>query len=216
MSVGARDITLGPVDLDMLPEYPLDRTARLLGSYFLKFETQRWLNSEMCLSCDREIGFIYLNLIFIAQHQVPIGTLPAQEELLAQLARCSLAEWRRFLRRDPNPLHRWQHCRCDGGEVRLMHPVVLEMVEDQLCRRAAREMSNASAAARQRLKRLRERMLAVGMPKQAADDDVLVERMDAWLAEHHRGRRDQAAYDRVFEVAARERWFALSRGGAMP
>lgn len=193
-----------------LPEYPLGRDARLPGNWFMKWDTARWLNSAMFLSCDRDVGFVFLNLIFVAQHQTPIGTLPVAPSLLAALARCSVQEWERFMRRDPTPLHGWSRCRCDGGEVRLWHPVVLQGIEDQLARREARDLERAAGAVSKRLARLRERMGAAGMPPRAIRDDVLVERMDAWLVEHHRGRRHQDAYDRVFAVAAREGWFALS------
>lgn len=193
---------------DGLPEYPLGRDVRLPGQYFLKFETMRWLNSEMYLTGDPEVRSHYLDLIFISQHQIPIGTLPVAPALQARLCRVDLAHWQALVKREPSPLHHWTLCLCDGGEVRLMHPVVLETLEDQLRRREKAEVARGEDAVRKRLARLRANMAEVGFDKSVIADGVLVERLDAWLGANHRGQRRQDAYDRAYTFAKREGWFA--------
>ena len=192
-----------------LPEYPVGRDVRLSGQYFLKFETFRYLNSTMALTGTPEVRCHYLELIFQSQHQVPIGTLPADPLVQARLARVDPAHWKELCKMEPSPLHHWTPCLSEG-EVRLMHRVVLDTVQDQLARREVSELKRGDDAVRKRIMRLRERMTAAGYDRAVVADDVLVERMDAWLAKHVRGQRRQDAYDKVFQVAVRERWI----GGA--
>lgn len=194
-----------------LEEYPIGREVRLQGQYFLKFETSRYLHSTMALTGSPEVRCCYLELIFHSQHQTPIGTLPADPLVQARLLRVDPAHWTSLCRMQPSPLHHWRPCMSEG-EVRLMHPVVLDTVIDQLQRREAAELRRGDDAVRKRIARLRERMQAAGFDKAVIGDDVLVERMDHWLAENVRGQRRQDAYDRVFRVAAAEGWFGPRTG----
>ncbi len=111
---------------------------------------------------------------------------------------------------DFGPLRHWQKCMCDG-EIRLFHPVVLEVALDALGRREAREASNAEKAITMRLVRMREQLAKLGVNKGVLADDVLIERMDQWLADHHKGQRRIPAYQRVIEHAASQGWFNMGR-----
>ncbi|MEO0914779.1 MAG: hypothetical protein AAFY59_17655 [Pseudomonadota bacterium] len=195
--------------IEDLPIYPFSADERLQAHYFVAFQHNRWLNSELFLTAAPEIGWYAINFYFHAQNQTPIGTLPEDETQLARLCRIPLEDWRQLMQFTPNPLHGWVRCLC-GDRTRLMHPVVTEVVREALERREAREVSATNKAVYQRLKRLREAMRGAGFDAAVIADQVLVERLDAWLLEACSGRRTQEIYDRAFAHAAREKWY----GGA--
>lgn len=194
-----------------LPIYPIGSDERL-NNWFFRFESVRWWNSEMCLSADPEVGYAYLNLIFIAQDQTPKGTLPTDRRLLARLLRMPVEVFEGLCRRTPSPLNHWVPCETDRGEVRLMHHVVMETLLEQIHDRERRDAATSADGARKRLDRLRAAMQRAGFDRAVIEDAALVNRLDSWLTENHKGNRNVPAYDRAFAHAARNKWFA-QRGG---
>jgi hypothetical protein len=166
----------------------------------------RWLNSEMHRKATPEAQCHFMNLCFIAQSQRPIGTLPDDDSELAWMLRIPIDQWQALRKAEYGPLRNWSHCDCDG-EIRLMHPVVMEVALDALARREAKELSNAEKAVYARLTRLREAMAKLGLSKDALRDDVLIERMDGWLLEHCKGQRRQEVYQRAIRHASDNQWF---------
>jgi hypothetical protein len=197
-----------------LPLYPIGSDERL-NNWFFRFESGRWLNSEMYLTADPEVGFAYLNLIFISQDQTPKGTLPTDKVILARLLRIPSEQFAALCRRTPSPLTHWTPCETDRGEVRLMHRVVTETLLEQIHDRERREAATSADGTRKRLDRLRASMQAARFPKAAVDDDVLVKRLDQWLSENHKGNRTAQAYDRAFSHAMRSKWLANIGGNPL-
>ena len=208
-----RDPHMGLISVTDLPEYPFGSDNLLPGNYFLKWETTTWFQSRMWLHGDPEVSFAYLNLIFKSQHARPIGTIPADVEGQVALLehKFTAQKWRAMCRADPGPLHKWRPYRCEGGEIRLGHPVVIDMISSQLTRRDKAENARMGDAVRQRIGRVRKAMTERGVDARVLSDDTLIERMDAWLNENVHGRRDFLAYDRVLQFAASEGWFARNR-----
>lgn len=195
------------VDMDDIAEYPADLVdARMTSDYFTVFWHDRWLNSELHLTAPLDVQGAALNLYFIARKQNPVGSLPDNDRMLAKLLHADLAQWQELRARSVSPLHNWMPYRV-GNKVVLGHPVVIEVAQDALHRREAREVKNTEKATYQRLQRLRDALHKMRVSKAVIADDVLIERMDAWLLENHTGQRRQPAYDRVMQVAAGERWF---------
>lgn len=194
------------VEVSEMEEYPFEASDRLLAHHFTMFWHDRWLNSEMHLTASLDVQACALNLFFLAQKQSPIGTLPDDDTILAKLLRVDLATWLDLRRREINPLRNWCLCRC-GDQVRLMHPVVTDILKDAMNRREAREASTAQRAVNERIRRLREAMSAMGCGKDVLGDDVLVQRIDSWMLDHCRGRRTKTLYDRALRHAMDQKWF---------
>lgn len=197
---------LSVIDQDDLPEYPVASDVRL-NNWFFRWEARRWLNSEMYLTAAPEVGYAYLNLIFIAQDQTPIGTLPVDRRLIARLLRVPTETFEDMCVRRPSPLEHWSPCVTDRGEIRLMHHFVTQTLLEQLADRERREAASSADAERKRLDRLRGAMRAEGFDKSVIADEVLLQRLDVWLQEHVKGNRTKEAYDRAFMHAARHKWF---------
>ncbi|MBU2360409.1 MAG: hypothetical protein KKB02_16020 [Alphaproteobacteria bacterium] len=193
-----------------LPDYPIGREVRMAGHFFTMWDHVRWLNSTMYRKATPESQCHFMNLCFMAQTQRPVGTLPADDGELAHMLRLHPDRWMELRRMEFGPLRHWERCLCDD-EVRLFHPVVLEVALDALGRRQAREASNAEKAVTMRLVRMREQLAKLGVHKSVLADDVLIERMDQWLVDHHKGQRRTPAYQRVMEHAAAQGWFNPAR-----
>jgi len=88
---------------------------------FMPLEVGRLLRSRTWLTAKRrpELGFYLLNLWVASWHEVPAGSLPDDDEVLADFARCTPARWKKL--RD-ELMAAW--VRCSDG--RLYHPVVAE------------------------------------------------------------------------------------------
>jgi hypothetical protein len=201
-----RAASLQLVDAAELPVYPIDRGTRLDGHAFLKWFHHRWLNSRMHLTASYEVQGMAFALFNIAQNQSPLGTLPDDDLELAALLRLDLPRWQEARARKMGPLHNWAPCLCDA-EIRLMHPVVLEMALDALERRESRALSKEEAAERQRVKRLRENLAEIGVSQAVLADGILIGRMEAWLTANWKGNRTRKAYDAVMVEAARAGWW---------
>lgn len=194
-----------------LPEYPISRDVRLDGHSFVKWHHHRWLQSRMCLRGDFECKGMARDLFDVAQTQSPVGTLPADTDDCALLIRADRARFADLCRREFGPLHGWVRC-VSGGELRLMHPVVLEQVQDALDRREVSNLSREEKAVYQRQKRLRAAWAGLGVGKDALADDVLIARVDGWMAETVRGNRKQVHYESALVHAAKVGWMAELAG----
>lgn len=170
------------VDPANLPEYPFGNDDRLTSHYFLPWHFDRWLNSELRLTASPAVRGLAVDLYSISQRQTPVGTLPDDNRQLSALLLLDLATWERFRNETPSPLHSWRPCLCEGGVIRLMHPVVTEMIEDAFGRRKAHQEAAQRAVEAKRLARLREQVARIGS-KRMADDGTLIERLDLWLVD---------------------------------
>lgn len=195
---------VGPVDA--LEVYPVGRDERLDGHSFLKWGHHRWLASRTFKMASWEAQGMAFALFNMAQVESPPGTLPDDADELAVMLRTTPRRVAELRQQEFGPFRGWRRCLC-GGEVRLMHPVVLEQVRDAMDRRDTRELSKEAKAEYARLKRLREALAGMKIDASVIADDVLIRRMDLWLCENRRGRRDGAAYEAVVMQAAREGWF---------
>lgn len=192
-----------PVPND-LPVYPVGAHERLDGNSFVKWNTSRWLASRTFKLMAMTVQGYHRALFDLCQMETPVGTLPDDDAELAFMLRVEcrqIAEWRRL---EFGPLRNWTPCLCDG-RVRLMHPIVLEQVQDALQRREMAQLSTEQKAVAMRLDRLRKALLAEGLSKQAVADDVLIARMDEWLTASH-GRRSASVYRSALLFAVQNRW----------
>lgn len=212
MSITQRAAHLQPVAPADLQEYPIARNERLPELAFIKWVPSRWLNSSGHLKCTYEVQGMALSLFFLASAQSPIGTLPDDNEELAALLRVPQAHFSALRALgDRGPLRNWVRCTSDG-EVRLMHHVVAEAMQDVLTRRETRQLSKEAQAERKRYERLAEGLMRAGLCREATEDGVLMNRMDQWLAATCKGNRTAIAYQRAIEQAVRERWIASPKG----
>ena len=115
---------------------------------FMPLEVSRLLRSRTWLKARRrpEIGFYLVNLWAGAWHEVPAGSLPDDEDVLSDLARCTPARWKKLR---SEILAAWVRC-ADG---RLYHPVVAEKAREAWTHKLARRQQTQAArdARRQRL-----------------------------------------------------------------
>lgn len=176
MNAPLRSVDL--VDLDSLPEYPLTVEDRLDSHYFMAWERRRWLNSEMRLRGTHECRALYFDLINISYDQAPLGTLPDDHDLLAKLLMIDAAHFRNLCKLDYGPLHKWTRVRC-GGEIRLMHWMVLRTLQEAVGRREDNRAKNEAANAAKRLQRLR--ITITGYHKELGANDAAIRWMDEWL-----------------------------------
>lgn len=147
-----------------LPVYPLELGQRLKGDWFpLHFD--RLLGSRFVAVVDRDAAFVAVLLWSEAMRQDPAGTLPDDDQELAQLAGCGrdLADWRDLRAR--GALYRWEPYLCQGeseDRVRLGHPVVAEVARDSVARMNAKAEESARGAERALASRLRRKMREAG------------------------------------------------------
>ncbi|SOH93356.1 hypothetical protein SAMN06273572_10232 [Monaibacterium marinum] len=184
---------LQAVQSEELFHYPIATRERLRNHFFLTFHHRRWLNSDFRNLADLDVRGVALDLFCAAQDQAPVGTLPTNDQLIARLVDVSLETWRGLAARSIPPLTNWQRCVCDDGEVRLYHPVVLEIVLDALGRKEQDAEKRANDKARKRLKALPEQMMRAGLRKQATEDEAFVLRLDEHLLEHYDGEQRRPA-----------------------
>lgn len=202
-----RAARLQPVAVADLPEYPIARGERLPELAFVKWVPSRWLQSSGHLKCTYEVQGVARALFDLATSQSPIGTLPDDDEELAQLLRLPQTQWVGLRGLDARgPLRNWTRCLSDG-EVRLFHRVVTEQLLDVLHRRETRELSKVAQAECKRLERLAEGLIKAGMVEAATQDGILMKRMDEWLQANWRGNRTLSAYLQVTKHAADQGWF---------
>jgi hypothetical protein len=192
-----RPAHLQPVDMDELPVYPITAEERLDGNSFVKWATNRWLASKTFKLMPWDMQGMARALFDMCQNETPVGTLPDDDEELAFMLRCDARRIRELRGLEFGPLRNWSRCLCEGqgnGQVRLMHPVVLEQVRDALERRSIAMLSSQEKAVAMRLERLRKALTKEGCSKDMVADDILIRRMDEWLNEARKGKRTEAVY----------------------
>lgn len=203
---------LAPVTEDGPFVYPIPRHERLDGNSFVKWQHLRWLASDMHLMASFEVKGMARDLFDLAQTQSPPGTLPIDRAQVARLLRVDAVHFDGLCRQPYGPLRGWSPCVTDDGEGRLFHPVVLEQVRDAFDRREAKALANNAKAIAARRERMVAALRAMGCAEAMLADDVLIDRMDAWLAQNWKRRREAPAYQKVLDHAAREGWFGPRRG----
>ena len=174
-------VGLQPVSTDDLPEYPLGIEDRLDSHYFMAWERRRWLNSDMRLKGTPECRALFFDLINISYDQTPVGTVPQDLEILAKLLLVDPGHFRALCKLDYGPLHKWTPCICGGGEVRLMHPMVLRTLTEALSRKEDNRAKHEAANAAKRLQRLRSTV--AGYHAELAKNDAAIRWMDEWLVQ---------------------------------
>jgi hypothetical protein len=201
-----RATPLQAVSAQDLPEYPIARDERLPELAFVKWVPSRWLQSSGHLKCTYEVQGMARALFDLATAQSPIGTLPDDTEELSILLRVPMPHFAALRALGPRgPLRNWVRC-TSAGEVRLMHPVVMAMLEDVLHRRQTRELSREAQAEAKRLERLSKGLKAAGLSDAVLGDAILLARLDEWLSANWKGNRTPLAYLRVVEAAAKAKW----------
>lgn len=200
--------SIRPVPND-LPVYPIAATERLDGNSFVKWNTARWIGSRTFKLMAWDMQGMARALFDLCQMETPVGTLPDDDRELAFLLRCDPLRLRELRAMEFGPLRNWAPCLCDG-KVRLAHPVVTEQVQDALERRELSRLSEDQRATAMRLKRMAKALQAQGLSADVVGDDVLMERMDAWLKENHKTRRSAAVYRSAILHAVQNRWFDRS------
>ena len=193
-----------------LPDYPWPREFRLPTHYFFPWHHARWLNSRMHLVGSYEAQGVALALYCLAQMQAPIGTLPDDDELLARMLRLDLARWRELRRSDQGPLAGWFRVNCEG-EVRLAHPVLIEVLQDVTNRRERREQSKDARARDRRIDRMKAALASMGVSDGVLADRAVVEELEGYLSAVHQGNRTAAVYTRALRWARDQ---GILNGGA--
>ena len=161
-----------------LAEYPIARDERLPELAFVKWVPSRWLQSSGHLKCTYEVQGMARALFDLATAQSPIGTLPDDTEELALLLRVPMPHFAALRALgERGPLRNWRRC-SSAGEVRLMHPVVMAMLEDVLHRRQTRDLSREAQAEAKRLDRLTKGLKAAGLSDAVLGDAILLARID--------------------------------------
>lgn len=154
MNVVANLRILAPVDLDLVPEYPVDADSRL-DHRFVMWESGRWMASDMRWNGSAEAKCYFFELINLAYAETPVGTLPRDVRRLARMVQplISEAHFERLCAAEFGPLHGWVPCRV-GDQVRLMHPVLTRIVLGAFASRASFIAASDAASTAKRLKRL--------------------------------------------------------------
>lgn len=197
------------VDDPAIPIYPISRDDRLDGNSFVKWHNHRWLASKTFKLASWEVQGMARALFDLCQTESPIGTLPDDDAELSFMLRVDLRRMAELRKMEFGPLRNWRCCMC-GNERRLMHETVLEQIQDALERRAMHELSRDERAVAARLARLRKALTAEGLNKAVLADEVLIERMDAWLNDTRKGRRTEAVYRSAILHAVQNGW--IERG----
>lgn len=158
-----------PVDLEILPEYPIDPDARLDSHGFIQWEFRRWLSSDMRWNGTHECKSMWFDLVNLSHSETPVGTLPRDVKRLARMLQPVVERdhFETLCGLEFGPLHGWEPCRC-GESIRLMHPVVTRIVQTAFASRANHAARVQAASLAKRLKRLTEDVAHLA-PKLASD-----------------------------------------------
>ncbi|TDK51194.1 hypothetical protein E1832_04050 [Antarcticimicrobium luteum] len=143
------------------------------------WERRRWLNSDMRLKATPECRGLYFDLINIAYDNSPIGTLPTDLDVLAKLVFVEPSHFRALCALEYGPLHKWEPCLCDGGEIRLMHATVLRSLVEAISRREDNRAKMDAANISKRLQRLRSTV--AGLHIEMSKNDAAIRWIDEWL-----------------------------------
>ncbi len=145
---------LPPIDLESVPEYPVDADARL-DHRFVMWESGRWMASDMRWNGSAEAKCYWFELLNLAYAETPVGTLPRDVRRLARMVQPTISEthFERLCDAEYGPLHGWVPCRC-GDVIRLMHPVLTRIVLGAFASRANFIAASDAASTAKRLRRL--------------------------------------------------------------
>jgi len=153
-----------PVDCSPLPPPPVPQDIDLRSHCWMKLDLCRLHSSDFIhLATNEEFGAA-VKLWTEAMRQVPAGSLPNDDKILASLA--GYRGSRRWMKVKPMALHGWDLC-SDG---RLYHPLLAEMALDAWAykpQQSAENLSDPRAKDRERLRRWRADRRA---KKQAVQD----------------------------------------------
>ncbi|WP_281955564.1 hypothetical protein [Pseudophaeobacter arcticus] len=201
---------LRPVDMGDLPDYPLSCDDRLDSHFFMAWERRRWLASDMRLNATPECRALFFDLINIAYDNSPVGTLPMDQNILAKLLMIDPGHFGSLCKLDYGPLYKWEACRCDNGDIRLMHPMVLRSLTEAMARRQDHRARNDAANSAKRLQRLR--ITVSGYHADLAKNDAAVRWMDEWLVKEGCEYRSAAWIERSMQAWSNH-IFDLGRSG---
>lgn len=194
---------VGPVDLDQLPEYPVEPGVRLDSHEFLRWEFGRWLASDMRWNGTHECKSMWFELVNLSHSETPVGTLPQNPKRLARMIQPVVDQdhFAALCGLEFGPLHGWVPCRC-GDEVRLMHPVVTRIVLMALASRANHTARVEAASAAKRLSRLTADVMQLA--PSIADDGRKIRFIDQTIQERieQRGGSRRTSEDLHFAVEA--------------
>lgn len=167
--MGVLSLVGAPVDLETLPEYPIDPDARLDSHGFLQWEFRRWMSSDMRWNGSHECKSMWFDLVNIAHSETPVGTLPRDTKRLARMIQpvVDRDHFEALCELEYGPLRGWVPCRCGEG-VRLMHPVVTRIVQAAFASRANHAARTEAASLARKLARLTEDIAQIA-PKVAED-----------------------------------------------
>lgn len=197
MSRSAFELVGGQDGTD-LPFYPFGPEDRLDSHHFVAWERRRWLNSDMRLRATPECRAFYLDLIWIAYDQSPIGTLPDDTAVLARILMVDRDHFEALCRLPFGPLHNWHRCECEGGEVRLFHQMVLRTLTEAISRREDNRAKMEAANNAKRLQRLRGAL--AGYNADLAKNDSAVLWIDEWLGKQGCGYRSSEWIERAMQA----------------
>lgn len=190
-----------PVDVDALPEYPVDPDLRLDSHSFIQWEFRRWMDSDMRWNGSHECKSIWFELINLAHSATPVGTLPDDKKRLSRMIQPVVDKdhFENLCKLEFGPLHGWQRCRC-GDEIRLMHPVVTRVVLAALASKANHAARVEAASDARRLKRLTEDVMVLS--PETAEDPRKIKWIDAYIKSRvdERGGSRRTAEDLHFAV----------------
>ena len=177
---------IGLVDAAAVENYPISHQDRLNTHFYVEMHYHRWLTSDSRLLADLDVRSVMLDLYFLAQDQLPVGTLPTDERILAKLVGVDLSQWKSLCQREVGPLHKWKQCLCDG-EVRLMHPVVLEIAQKALTSKKKNSEKSANDRFRKRMGTIAGNLKRMPGMARFADSPQMVEQISVWLDENYPG-----------------------------
>ena len=169
------------IDAAQLPDYPIPVGTRLDGHSWFQFHHAWFRASDFRRRADEAVRAVWLDLIVAAQDEDPVGTLPAEPQALAWLARLPLERWIDLSGREVSPLYGWERCRVSDGRVRLFHPKLLQVTESAARTKLEAAARRAADRERKRLVELRDKVLAAGGSQRMADDAALISRLDDHL-----------------------------------
>jgi DnaB-like helicase N terminal domain/Protein of unknown function (DUF1376) len=140
---------------DYLPAPLVPEEVDLRDFEFMPLDVRRLLQSDTWIeaSAEPKLGHVLICLWCEAWHQVPAGSLPDNDTVLARFAMCDLATWQALR---PKAMAAWTKC-SDG---RLYHPVVSEKALEAWERK--RDQRGRTKAATEARKRRRQPIDAEG------------------------------------------------------
>jgi hypothetical protein len=177
------------VESEDLFQYPITSGERLESHYFVTFHYRRWLKSDFRNLAEPDVRAAGFDLFCEAQDQAPVGTLPTDDRLLAKLAGVTLEEWKRLCERPISPLYGWVSCRCDNGDMRLYHEVVLEITKAALGMREDHLDKREADRERKRLKELPAKVVRAGGSTSMAENEAFIMQFDQFLLDNYEGRQ---------------------------